>query len=716
MATIDELEYYCKEQEPVGALLLTGEWGCGKTYLIDHELKKRLGKDFIIIRISLFGVDSIDNFTKKVRESYIKTFIESLGIDTEDTKVKFASKLFGKIKNAADKLPIPDNAKNILSINVVDLIPIVNMIGKKKVILIFDDLERSQLDEISALGCINEYCENRDFNTIVVANEEKIKKETRYDEMKEKLIERTIRYTPNYDEIIKGILKEFHTPDEEYKQFLNDNKDALVTLYYEEPRGKDVDETSENRKPQNIRSFKCAIQEFYRVYKELVNIGVKNLTEWLLTFVAFELAYKANILSNTDLGSLVWDMEIKKIYPLWYDEKCMLKSAKKWIMTGEWDEILLLDDFERIQRQNKEILPEELVRQYYLLDIDEEVFEAGFPVMLSKAYAGDLTFDEYIKLLEHSVMARDIGYTLNEEIIWSKVMSGIQESVKKRIQTGITGGDVRFIASYSILSNMTEDEKNIYQYIFDCRDSKLLVHALNRKKFLERLQKSPVSAIREGSNKIFIEFDEEMAQSIFREYRQSKNSGRNAICDELYDWWKNCAIWQYINLEKTKNGFDSLISLLREDYEEQLNNKKQITAQITDSFIVKVLKIEESIKNQQKILEERLLQKIKEDENEEADGEEELNTEEVEENVTKEAEDVDQIYENISREDEVLDAGTEVEENNDDAESSESEESDDVFSETEEDVVVEAEDINETVENPSVNEGSNVVTEENPSE
>ena len=57
-----------------------------------------------------------------------------------------------------------------------------------------------------------------------------------------------------------------------------------------------------------------------------------------------------------------------------------------------------------------------------------------------------------------------------------------------------------------------------------------------------------------------------------------------------------------------------------------------------------------------------------------------------------------------------------MEENNDDAESGESEESDDVFSETEEDVVVEAEDINETVENPSVNEGSNVVTEENPSE
>ena len=36
MNTLEELLYYCKEPEPVGAVLLTGEWGCGKTYLIDN--------------------------------------------------------------------------------------------------------------------------------------------------------------------------------------------------------------------------------------------------------------------------------------------------------------------------------------------------------------------------------------------------------------------------------------------------------------------------------------------------------------------------------------------------------------------------------------------------------------------------------------------------------------------------------------------------------
>ena len=59
MRTLDELLYYCEEPEPVGAILLTGEWGCGKTYLIDNDLKDALENKAHIIRISLFGIASI---------------------------------------------------------------------------------------------------------------------------------------------------------------------------------------------------------------------------------------------------------------------------------------------------------------------------------------------------------------------------------------------------------------------------------------------------------------------------------------------------------------------------------------------------------------------------------------------------------------------------------------------------------------------------------
>ena len=64
MNTIDELLYYCRESEPVGAVLLSGEWGCGKTYLVDHELKAILDGEAVILRISLFGITRPEEIQK----------------------------------------------------------------------------------------------------------------------------------------------------------------------------------------------------------------------------------------------------------------------------------------------------------------------------------------------------------------------------------------------------------------------------------------------------------------------------------------------------------------------------------------------------------------------------------------------------------------------------------------------------------------------------
>ena len=69
MATIDELAYYCREENSFGALMLTGKWGCGKTYLIENDLSDELGNDYIIIRVSLFGESSVDNIHQKVQKA-----------------------------------------------------------------------------------------------------------------------------------------------------------------------------------------------------------------------------------------------------------------------------------------------------------------------------------------------------------------------------------------------------------------------------------------------------------------------------------------------------------------------------------------------------------------------------------------------------------------------------------------------------------------------
>lgn len=206
---------------------------------------------------------------------------------------------------------LPDTVKNIgnsiLSVNIIDFISIAPIIENKKVILVFDDLERANMSKGDLLGCINDYCENQHFNTIVVANEEKINNvtigEISYEEIKEKIIQRTVRHIPDYTEIIKGVIKELSCRHAKYKSLLQDNIENITTIFsgttadgvsldnfviaqerrFGSREEKEQDEQRRSsilkRRPHNIRSIKCALQDFERVYdrmsKEQINCNEK---------------------------------------------------------------------------------------------------------------------------------------------------------------------------------------------------------------------------------------------------------------------------------------------------------------------------------------------------------------------------------------------------------------------------------------------------------
>ena len=88
MNTIDELLYYCRESEPVGAVLLSGEWGCGKTYLVDHELKAILDGEAVILRISLFGITRPEEIHDAVKSAWMETYYRIKGLDSIVKNVK----------------------------------------------------------------------------------------------------------------------------------------------------------------------------------------------------------------------------------------------------------------------------------------------------------------------------------------------------------------------------------------------------------------------------------------------------------------------------------------------------------------------------------------------------------------------------------------------------------------------------------------------------
>ena len=321
MKTIDELMYYCEEPEPVGAVLLTGEWGCGKTYLIDNELTKALGDKAHVIRISLFGITAIEEIHVAVKQAWISEC-------NKDKKWKNAVEKAQQGKEVVGKLDfLPEWLRGIATTDWQSFIEIKNTIEEKPVILVFDDLERCCLDSIDVLGAINDYCENRKFHTIIVANQDKIKSvnkfsnmpreveidkfekeneekstkkivakinmqskkeddELSYNEIKEKIIHRMVQYIPDYANIVYAVVEKMKYQDDVYKEFVKECKEGILELFA--PERNVYNESQNSKRPHNIRSLKCAIRDFYRIFGLLKSNEFEDIDKWFYSFISYD--------------------------------------------------------------------------------------------------------------------------------------------------------------------------------------------------------------------------------------------------------------------------------------------------------------------------------------------------------------------------------------------------------------------------------------------
>lgn len=164
------------------AVMIDGDWGCGKTYFVKEYLidkieqneteKKKKNEDYNIKRIvyiSLYGVKSVDEVSKQVfMESYLAKAGKVKGILRKGTEVVGTllpvafdvMKSFTGIEADAEKVSGAVNA--FLSI--------------KNSIIIFDDLERCDCPVNEILGYINGFVEHEGLKVILVANQKEVGK------------------------------------------------------------------------------------------------------------------------------------------------------------------------------------------------------------------------------------------------------------------------------------------------------------------------------------------------------------------------------------------------------------------------------------------------------------------------------------------------------------------------------------------------------------
>ena len=347
MSTLHELVRYCKQEKHLGAILLTGEWGCGKTYLIEKKLSEALAETHFVVHVSLFGITSIDALNDAVRKQWLYVCTPFLGKMSQGRDKLNADKGFvAAITSALSSLgPAGSFASAMVTTNPLDYIPLESEVEslqdgrmvKKKVVLVFDDMERCKLDWAEVVGKINNYCENSGFKTIIIANEmvflaSPTINQLVYKVIKEKAISRTVLYVPDYPEIIHHLLSQGDGPSPEYKAFMIKNEPLICDVFGAEPAKRE----DGLGKCHNIRSLTCAMNEFYQIYQILVENQIPDKEQYLYAFITCMMISKCGIYKNGQLCFEPTDEEIRQLYPGFSDDK-LPTCIRQWVEYGIWE-------------------------------------------------------------------------------------------------------------------------------------------------------------------------------------------------------------------------------------------------------------------------------------------------------------------------------------------------------------------------------------------
>jgi len=251
----EHIENYCIEYiesdfNPQFAILLKGEWGCGKTYFINKLISRYKNKNqklnsHEIVYISLFGISDVSEINERL-------FQKMHPILSSD-KFKMAT---GFIRSALSA-GISTSSGNILNIGGIDL-SLKDKVKEKeleKKLFIIDDIERTKLCPSQIFGYFSEYLYQLNIKLLFIGNEEKILKNNDeredYFNIKEKTIGVEFILKPEIEKAVDSFIEEFSFNKKE--KYIKSN--CLETIF--------------TLKCENLRVVRQCLYNYKLLYKSL---------------------------------------------------------------------------------------------------------------------------------------------------------------------------------------------------------------------------------------------------------------------------------------------------------------------------------------------------------------------------------------------------------------------------------------------------------------
>lgn len=336
------IKNYLENDKTRSAIMLTGAWGCGKSYYIQNVLTKELNKcNHDVAIVSLYGLKTIADLNKSIYlELRAKKTLKKLASKKKNKETKKNNKLFnwlskhgkeaasgtalvGKtiIKGVAGffNVPVEFSDKDLEK-----LYTSINLNGK---LIVLEDLERSGIDIIEIMGYVNNLVEQDGVKVLLVANENEIikyedKEETdkdgkkiqkkvptkitaEYLRIKEKTVSDTISFYADLNDSVKNILRLFD--NYYFNETLKETTNAGIPLIVDE-----IENVMSEVKCYNLRALLYSCQKTLDMFLKLqINCEIPYFRFVLCSNTAFalklsqnsNLEWTDNLKSPNELGS-----------------------------------------------------------------------------------------------------------------------------------------------------------------------------------------------------------------------------------------------------------------------------------------------------------------------------------------------------------------------------------------------------------------------------
>lgn len=332
---------YLDNKHSQRALMITGEWGSGKTTNIKEWIRKNTSEYFIlrilfkkyrpVVYVSAFGVANSDQLKEIIALKSLS--LSPLGI------IISAAHIILKIVLAA------------MGGSLATKIDWFQSWARRPSALVIDDVERVNGSVVEIFGKINEFIEQRNTKVILISDEARLTKKDS-EKYLEKIVDRSIRLPVNHRKMADVMISDIFRQKGLWRRFRN-IKDKKFLLHIEE-----VVAAFTDSKTNNYRALSSAIEVAYKIYCVSPAENSHNrpyIRSLIYAVVAYSIEHKIQKLTRSDIDGIsnrtgLLSSPSEKDSPLIKYKKYRISSSIFTPVSPELISLAILEGFEDVEK------------------------------------------------------------------------------------------------------------------------------------------------------------------------------------------------------------------------------------------------------------------------------------------------------------------------------------------------------------------------------